>query len=204
VRHGFTPMLVVASVMVLILGGIFAVFPALPGVGWDAWPVLLIFTLPFGALGLSWLIGAWRHPPALRLDEDGVTFGRSIGLITYHGLRWRLPRVVMVPWIDIDAVVLFRLSNGRTGGFEVIGLRLREEAALPRGEPAGTGAWQDLNAGLGQARLPREIAMCRQIWGWRLGEKQLRQQIKRFTPHVRVIQLGTLRAGTDVDQYSWP
>ncbi len=103
------------------------------------------------------LLGPLLHGLALRVDQDGVTLGRELGLMTHNGLWWRTPQVT-VPWNDVDAVVLFSLANPKGGSVSCIGVRLRAGASLPPSQPTGFVLWRRLNAALGQERPPEDVS----------------------------------------------
>jgi hypothetical protein len=55
---------------------------------------------------------AARHPVAPRVDHDGVTLGRSAGLLTALTASGGVRRASPSPWQDIDAIVVFDLAAG--------------------------------------------------------------------------------------------
>jgi hypothetical protein len=187
---GFTPMIVFGSVLSLALALGFGWMLLDPQIrtGADAWLFFLTSIAFFAGVGLALLIAAARHPVALRVDDDGVTLGRSAGLFTPYGFWWRTRRVT-VPWRDIDAIVVFGLAVGsRYDALSCIGLRLRAGAALPPGEPTRTTLWQYLSRALGQERPPEGVGPHRQILGWRLDQERLTKAVNAHAhPGVQVI-----------------
>ena len=187
-RYRFTPMLVLCTVLFLGIGASWAWIGAVSGLtdSLAGWLMLLVPIVFFGGGGLAMLLGPLLHGLALRVDQDGVTLGRELGLMTHNGLWWRTPQVT-VPWNDVDAVVLFSLANPKGGSVSCIGVRLRAGASLPPSEPTGFVLWQRLNAALGQERPPEDVSFYRQIFGWEADKRRLRRAVKTHATGVEVM-----------------
>jgi hypothetical protein len=209
---GFTPML--AFVMTVFL------LPAVATAVLTSWIVYtegiytntdaLVFLLGaiamFGGFGLFLLVEVVRRRVALAVDNRGLTFGRPIGPIGYHGMWWRVPTVT-VPWPDIQAVVLFPMkietNQGPSWDELCIGVRLRSDALPPVtgrhasraddarlgrwGEPR-KGLWTRLNELLSDSRPPSDIALWRRTLGWRLDKAALAESVAAFAPEVHVVE----------------
>jgi hypothetical protein len=188
-KVGFTPLLVFCSVISTGIAAGFGWMALDPQIMTDlaAWLFFPTTIAVFGSVGLALPIVAARHPVALRVDHDGVTLGRPPGLLTQHGLWWHTPRVT-VPWRDIDAIVVFDLTDSGPSTVSCIGLRLRAGADLPPGEPTRPSAWQYLNRVLGQSRPPDDVRLFRQIFGWRLDRELLAEAVRAHAhPGVQVV-----------------
>lgn len=146
--------------------------------------VLAILIFGFGggfflflAVGfVTWLVASAWHWEAVRADSQGMTFARR----PVPGSRR-----VMVPWRDLEAVVLFPIPTGPpyNGGLGV-GLRLLPGSRRPAGflDPDSWWAW------LRQPPLvfptPRRVGAYRIVRGFDLDVDVLGAVIREYAPHV--------------------
>jgi hypothetical protein len=187
-RFGFTPTLVFSLVIFFSIaaGFVWMATYVMKDPGGQAFALLTIAF--FGGNGLFTLVGALRRGVALRMDDSGVTLGRTPGLITDHGLFGRGP-VTSVPWGDIDAVVLFDLTAPRSATQSFIGLRLRSGAIHPPREPTRLGIWRRVGIWMGQEPPPHDVNVYRQIFGWRLDKVRLVKTVAACAKDVSVLEL---------------
>ena len=122
----------------------------------------------------------------LRVDQRGVVLGRMPAHL-------RVPHEVVVPWADIDAVVLFavnvpRSEAGRGGAMRCIGLRLKPGVVPPRGEPRRESIWHPMSRFKG----PVPVDLGRPITKlWQFDRHQLVAAVKAHAPRVKLIELDT-------------
>ncbi len=126
--------------------------------------------LMFAGGALRWTIAVVRQEIALRLDDDGITLGR---------LPFPPTRQVTVPWVDLEAVVLYERYVDNFGYQPFLGLRLRDGADRPPGVPQPGSLRDRLN------RRPAEVS--RPVKNWRLDLSRLVEAVRAYAPHVLLV-----------------
>jgi hypothetical protein len=187
-RVGFTPTLVVVVVMFLGLTGFWVWMGTDPVFHEDAWgwAVIVVPILFFGTFGVFLLVNAARGMMTLRVDQAGITLGRTAGPITQNGFWWRTPPVT-APWQDIVAVtVSTEYLTMSSGSWTCLGLELRAEAPLPGARPTREGFLRRVRELLGPDREPGNVTLYRHVFGWRVDVKQLTSAVKHHAPDVKV------------------
>jgi hypothetical protein len=189
-RFGFTPTLVLSLVIFLSIAAGAVWMATDPYIVKDAGgqAFVLLAIAFFGGSGLFTLVGALRRGVALRVDDSGVTLGRTPWLITHQGLLGR-GSMTSVPWGDIDAVVLFDLTAPGSGTQSFIGLRLRSGAMHPPREPTRLGIWRRIGIWMGEESPPHDVNVYRLIFGWRLDEVRLVKTVAACAQDVSVLEL---------------
>jgi hypothetical protein len=120
VEHGWNSITTVFAV-------VFAGFAAISLMTWSQSPLgaVILVGIP-GGLGLLAMVDALRGNLALRVDSEGITLGSS-------PVRKAIPGRI-VPWSDIEAIVLFDVPTGRSSvGY--LGIKRRQGLERLPGSP---------------------------------------------------------------------
>ncbi|MBB5480964.1 hypothetical protein [Micromonospora parathelypteridis] len=132
-----------------------------------------------GAFLLLRLITVLGRRVALRVDAAGVTLG--------HPPPWPSSRTAVVPWSDIEAVVLW---TQRAGGTTVpyVGL-LRRPGLPPLPGSARSRGVQRMNQGVVRHVPPSVLADSRPATFWSLHRASLDAAVRHFAPAVEIVDL---------------
>lgn len=138
------------------------------------------FVAAFFSLGLVMpVIHLASRRVALRVGAEGVSLTLSP--------PWSERHTAVVPWSDIERIVLWRQPAGRTS-IRYIGLERRPGApSLPgsaSGRLSGVVRW------VVPETVPTQVAAdSRPITGWRLDRRRLEAAVAAFAPHVPIVDL---------------
>jgi len=139
-----------------------------------------------GALGVLmgaayvvlWTTAFLSRRVALAVTVEGIT----LGLIP----PWPASRIALVPWSDVEAVVLWRQAAGYAS-VRYIGVQ-RRAGAPPLPGSARSPMLRRINKTLVPAHLPTAlVADSRPVSFWRLNKARLVAAINQFAPHVPVV-----------------
>jgi hypothetical protein len=176
-RFGFAP----KTVFVVLASAVFCALSFLPGISLALRVVTLVFC---GGIGLFILVTAVSRGIALRIDQQGVTLGAP-------PMPWlRRQRAVLVPWRDLQQVMLFSqvVPSPPTFRMPYIGLALRPGAPPPPGARL-RGRLLRLSSSLVPHIPPEVIPLSRQISGWRLDRARLLAAVAAYAPDVGVVEV---------------
>ncbi|MBO3677252.1 hypothetical protein [Streptomyces sp. NEAU-YJ-81] len=123
------------------------------------------------------LTGAeWKRLVAFRADESGVTLGGAV--LRYHRF------LAVVPWRDIEAVVVWATQTPSEKPVRYIGLKLRP------GVPAPPGPNQKLTPQFAAGFAPHleyeVVRNSRRIFLWKVDQARLSAAVQAFAPHVQL------------------
>jgi hypothetical protein len=196
-RFGFSPRLYLFLAlwgMFAVAGGVVTVWFASTGPGEPLQPGLehwIMVAMPagiavfFGGALFVWLTAAVTGAVALRVDERGVGLGRPPFAPT------RAPRLALVPWSDIESIVVFRQQVPKAGRMRYLGLRLHPGVAPPAGTPKRGSVRYWLNRSWGDVR-GETASVSRTVQFWELDTTLLRGAVGGFAPQVPVRELDRL------------
>jgi hypothetical protein len=173
VRFGLVrrDLLLIPTSAVFLAGGILLV-GEVPSVG------VACVLLGGGSLALR-LITALSRRVALRVDVTGVTLGAVP--------PWPRTHTAVVPWSDIEAVVLWRQVTAG-GGVRYLGLRRRAGLA-PLPGSLRSGLLKKMTRSVVPPDVPLQVAIdSRPVSLWRLDEKRLAEAIDRFGAGVELVR----------------
>jgi hypothetical protein len=155
-----------------------AALAALPGMSTWVRVTDLVF---FGGGGLFLLAVAATRQVALRLDAEGITLG---GTPPRYRSGTRL-----VPWSEIDGVVLWRQHLPRGASMRYVGIVRRPDAPPLAGQRAA--AVGRVAASILTPGVPADVVMAsRAVNGWRLDETRLAAAVHHFAPGVTISKHG--------------
>ncbi|MET8044395.1 hypothetical protein ABZU25_26450 [Micromonospora sp. NPDC005215] len=117
---------------------------------------------------------------ALRVDAAGVTLGQTP--------PWPSSHTAMVPWSDIEAVVLWTQQAGPTT-VPYVGLRRRPGLPPLPGSARSRGLWR-MNQALVPHVPPAVLADSRPATFWRLNRPSIEASIRHFAPAVEIVDAG--------------
>ncbi|MGW4079911.1 hypothetical protein ACWELB_41655 [Streptomyces asiaticus] len=119
----------------------------------------------------------WKRLVAFRADESGVTLGGA-------ALRYRR-FLAVVPWRDIEAVVVWARQT-RTEKLEwYISLKLRPGVPAPPGP--NRKLTQQFAAGFAPHIEYEVVRNCRRIMLWKVDRARLAVAVQAFAPEVRLL-----------------
>ncbi|WP_152360301.1 hypothetical protein [Microlunatus speluncae] len=176
VRHGLKvrdALSLVVSILAVVLG--------LRLFDHDPVPALIVVAF-FGCCAL-WLIvtvvGQWGRT-ALRVDQDGVTFGRLL----LHG---KGGKAATVPWEQIGAIVVFQQRYRGIVRQRYVGLKGRGGRPVVMPIPWGHGP---IGAWFIGAVPPEIVAASRPVTGWNLDHNRLARALESHAPaRVRLVSI---------------
>jgi hypothetical protein len=157
----------------LVLCAVFVIFASV-----EQLPVGLriAFLVVFGGTGALLIAHAVSHRIALRVDAEGVTMGGT-------PLRYR-STTKLVPWSDIERIVVWQRRMPRGGPLLYVGLAGGPNAPRPEGPAARAAA--RANA-LAAPTVPGGTYLAiRAVTGWHLGPARLAAATARFAPTVQI------------------
>jgi hypothetical protein len=176
-RYGFTFIPLVATPILLGVAGagIFTIVKVLRTQALPLWGAVAfvagfgLMSAVIGWMALAWVVAAFTHRVALRVDADGVTLGR---------VPFPPSRQVTVPLRDVEAVVVFwRAGNGRR--VLLVGLRLCPGAERPPGVPT-PGTFRHLLYRVNTGLNPYPVDVYRPVNGWRLDGLRLQDALDSY------------------------
>jgi hypothetical protein len=163
VKHGWNSITTVFAV-------VFAGFAAISLMAWSQSPLgaVILAGIP-GGLGLLAMVDALRGNQALRVDSEGITLGSS-------PVRKAIPGRI-VPWSDIEVIVLFDVPTGRSSvGY--LGIKRRQGLERLPGSPGDrTLRMFPVIPGVPLAANPDIQATSVAIGSWYLNKARLTQAI---------------------------
>jgi hypothetical protein len=174
VRLGFIRrdlLLLPAGVVFLAVGVLMLREEPVPGVG---------ATVLGGGILLLRLVSVLSRRVALRVDAAGVTLGMTP--------PWPSSRTAVVPWSDIEAIVLWTQHAGGTT-IPYIGLR-RRPGLPPLPGSARSRTLRRLNRAMVPHVPPDVLADSRPAAFWRLHRPSLETAVRHFAPAVEIVDLG--------------
>ena len=132
-----------------------------------------------GAAYLILTVTAWvSRRVALAVTAEGITLGQIP--------PWPASHSALVPWSDIEEIVLWRQGSGARA-VRYIGIRRRADAP-PMPGSAKSRTLRKLNKQFVPAQLSESlVADSRPVNFWRLNKTRLRAAVDRFGPDVPVV-----------------
>jgi hypothetical protein len=173
-RFGWTPrdLILLPACLVFITVGAIAVV--------DGQKRLVgVFGCALGAMYIFLSITAWvSRRVALAVTAEGITLG--------HIPPWPASTSALVPWSDIEGVVLWRQGKWWTS-VRYIGV-VRRAGAPPLPGSAKSPVLRGLNKAFARADLSEEaVSDSRQISFWRLDKARLTAAVNHFGPGVPIV-----------------
>ncbi len=132
-----------------------------------------------GAFLILRLISALSRRVALRVDAAGVTLALTP--------PWPSSRTAVVPWSDIEAVVLFTQHVG-VASIPYVGLQ-RRPGLPPLPGSARSRFLRRMNHAVVPHVPPDVLADSRQATSWRLHRPRLKAAVRHFAPSVKIVDL---------------
>lgn len=174
VRYGFD----LRTVLVLTVALLFVLMLASPFSSDRSWLIRGAGLALFGGGGALMLVNACSGKVAFRVDAAGVLLGGP-------PLRYEA-QTALVPWGDIEAVVLWRQKLKKHVTMPWIGLARRPDA--PRLPGPGQGAVAEHIVGILMTEVPGRVALAgRACTGWHLDPRRLTRAVERFAPGTPVL-----------------
>ena len=144
-------------------------------------PLPGLVAVVFGGLFLVLrLVSVLSRRVALRVDAAGVTLGQTP--------PWPSAHTAVVPWSDIEAVVLWRQQAG-LNSVRYVGLRRRPGLPPLPGSARSRGLWR-MNKPLVPHVPPAVIADSRPATFWRLHRPSVEAAVRHFAPAVEIVDAG--------------
>lgn len=132
-----------------------------------------------GAFLLLRLVSAMSGRVALRVDAAGVTFAMTP--------PWPSSRTAVVPWSDIEAVVVWTQHVG-AASIPYVGLQ-RRPGLPPLPGSARSRFLQRMNQAVISHVPPDVLADSRPATFWRLHRPSLKVAVRHFAPAVKIVDL---------------
>ena len=151
---------------------------------WALGAALLVTTVVYLLLSRLILVGlrlisALSRRVALRVDAAGVTLPLTP--------PWPSSRTAVVPWSDIEAVVLFTQHVG-VASIPYVGLQ-RRPGLPPLPGSARSRFLRRMNHAVVPHVPPDVLADSRQATSWRLHRPRLKAAVRHFAPSVKIVDL---------------